>query len=770
MNTPNREDILPPDAPTYGEKIGDTFRESTAAWPAPRRPAVGAPNILIILLDDLGFGQLSCYGGPIDAPNIARLAERGLRYNNFHTTSLCSPSRAALLTGRNHHTVGFAGIAEMATGFPGSHTYLPKSAATVAEVLRQHGYATMCAGKWHLTPMTESTAAGPFDRWPLGQGFGRFYGFMPGETDHWHPMLTVDNHRAPVPEKPGYHLSEDIADQAIAMIRDQQQVATGRPFFMYLAMGAPHAPFHVAPEWIAKYRGQFSHGWDRQREITLARQIELGIVPAGTTLPPPNPGITPWDSLDADAQRLYARLQETFCGFVDHCDAQIGRVIDAIDALGQLDNTLILFMSDNGASQEGQQHGTLNNERFRNLQPMSVAEMLPRIDDIGGSHTDPHYPAGWGMAGNAPFQRWKRDTHRGGNTDPLIVHWPQRISDGGAVRSQYHHITDIMPTLLELVDVPVPRVVNGVEQLPLEGTSLAYTINGADAPRQRRVQYYEMLGSRALWLDGWMAVTWHKPNSPWEDDVWELYHQDQDFAQVHNLAAQHPDKLKALIAEWWVQARKHHVLPLDDRLYMRLVDPRRPKTALPQEVYTYWPGTSPVPSFAAPRFLNRHHRVTAHVHIPEGGCHGLLAAVGAQVSGWCFYVAAGRVHVLHNHLQITEYVSSSQPLTPGPHTLAFSYTATDTGKGLVELFVDDQSQGPAQAVQLPILMISAAIEGLQIGRYWAPPVTARDPEGALPFNGVLHKLTLHLPSDSPVFEMKPPSMGVTSASNVVRMT
>lgn len=756
----SHEDILPPDAPSFGEKIGNTFHESTPSWPAPRRPPTGAPNIVVILLDDLGFGQLSCYGGPIAAPHIARLAERGLRFNNFHTTSLCSPSRAALLTGRNHHTVGFAGIAEMATGFPGSHTYLPKSAATVAEVLRQHGYATMCSGKWHLTPMTESTAAGPFERWPLGQGFERFYGFMAGETDHWHPALTVDNHRIPRPEREGYHLSEDLVDQAIRMIRDQQQIATGRPFFLYLPFGAPHAPFHVAPEWITKYHGQFSHGWDRQREITLARQIQLGLVPEGTRLPPRNPGIAAWDSLDADAKRVYERLQETFCGFVDHCDAQIGRLVETIDALGQLDDTLILFLSDNGASQEGMQHGTLNTERFRNLSPMTVAEMLPRLDSIGSIDTDPHYPAGWGMAGNAPFMRWKRDTHRGGNTDPLIIQWPRRIQDGGTVREQYHHITDLYPTLLELAGVPVPSKVNGVDQLPLEGTSLAYTLTEPKAPRRRTVQYYEMLGSRALWQDGWMAVTWHKMNTPWEEDAWELYHQDEDYAQTRNLAAEHPIKLKALIDEWWVQARQHHVLPLDDRMYTRIVDSKRPLTSLLQETYTYWPDTSPVPAFSTPRMLNRHHRVTAHVVIPEDGASGTLAAFGGNLNGWCFYVQDGRAHYISNAVQVNVSMVSSQLLPSGPHTLAFDFTATATAHGLVELFIDDISQGPPQPVTTASLMVSMVVEGLQIGRLWGPPVDERCGHGIQRFSGTLEKMTLHLPKDSPVFEIALPGSGV----------
>lgn len=742
--TASLEDILPPDEPAFAGVIGTTYKDSTPAWPSASRPGAGAPNILVVLLDDLGFGQLSCYGGPVEAPHIARLAAGGLRYNNFHTTSLCSPSRAALLTGRNHHSVGFAAITEVASGYPGSNAYLPKSAATIAEVLKQNGYATMCVGKWHLTPTTQSTPAGPFDRWPLGQGFERFYGFMPGETDHWHPILTCDNHRIPVPEREGYHLSEDLADQAIRMLREQQQVATGRPFFMYLPFGAPHAPFQVAREWIDRYQGRFDHGWDAQREITLARQIELGIVPTGTELPARNPGIAAWAELDADARRLYARLQEAFCGFMDHCDAQIGRVIAAIEELGQRDNTLVLVLSDNGASREGQEHGTTNTERFRNLMPMGVAEMLADIDKIGGPDTDPHYPAGWGMAGNTPFKRWKRDTHRGGLTDPLIVHWPQAVHDRGAVRTQYHHITDLYPTLLEVAGVPVPRMVNGVEQKPLEGLSLRYTFDDGTAPTRKPLQYYEMLGCRALWRDGWTAVAWHEPGSDWDQDVWELYHTDEDFAQCRDLAAQHPERLRALIDDWWQQARAHQVLPLDDRLYLRALDPNRPQAAQPRPSYRYWPDAAPVPMTALPPLLNRGHRVDACIEMPAEGAQGVLASVGGAQGGWSLFVQDGRAHYVHNFLRIRCHKLSSRTLPAGPITVSFAFVPSGRGQGTVQLFVDGVAQGEPQAIETAPIAYSAVQDGLQIGRQWGPPVAYADYHGSFAFTGRLTHVDLTL--------------------------
>ena len=737
-------DILPPPEPQFGGVIGRTFRDSVPDWPRRRLPPAGAPHVVVILMDDLGFGQLSCYGGPIEAPHIAALANAGLRYNNFHTTGLCSPSRAALLSGRNHHSVGFAAISEMATGFPGSNTFMPRSAATIAEVLRQAGYSTLVTGKWHLTPTSESTAAGPFDRWPLGLGFERFYGFLPGLSDHWHPMLTQDNHRIPTPQREGYHLSEDLIDQAIRMLRNQQQIATGKPFFLYVPFGAPHCPFHVPKEYVERYRGRFDAGWDALRERTFERQKAMGIVPPDSAMPPRDPLVQQWDELTDDERRLFARLQETFCGFVDHADEQIGRLVAALEELGVRQDTLVLFMSDNGASQEGQANGTNNGERFRNLMPMGVQEMLADIDELGGPGTDPHYPRGWGMAGNAPFSRYKRDTHRGGNADPLIACWPGRICDAGSVRSQYVHVIDVFPTLLELAGLPTPQRVNGVDQKRLEGFSFAATLTDGDAVIGRQLQYYEMLGSRALWHEGWMAVTWHKPGTDWEQDRWELYHQDRDFAQAKDLAAEEPARLAAMVELWWQEARRHQVLPLDDRFRERVADPTRPSASLPSPVYRYFPGSSPVPNQALPHTVNCRHSYTAWLTLADRGQQGFVVGQGSELNGWVLLVQDGHGVYVNNcvKLHLTS-VRTELPLPIGREfSLAVEYEPIEIGLGRLTVRIDDEIAARCERMPSSPMGMSNVTEGLQVGRCWSRPIVPGAFHGDFGFEGKLRVVEL----------------------------
>jgi len=729
---------LPRTQPPFDGTIEDRYTDSTPDWPDPIRPPERAPNVVAILFDDLGFGQLSAFGGPCEAPNIAALADNGLRYNNFHTTSLCSPSRAALLTGRNHHAVGFATIAEMAAGFPGYNGFMPASAATVAEVLRLNGYSTYCTGKWHLTPTAEATAAGPFDRWPLGLGFERFYGFLPGETDQWHPILTADNHRIPTPERDGYHLSEDLVDQAITMLRDQQQVASGRPFFLYLPFGAVHCPFHVPPEYVERYRGAFDQGWDALRRETFERQMAMGIIPEGSELPPRNPGVKPWDELDDEPKRLYCRLMETFAGMVDHTDAQIGRLVEAMGHLGVLDDTALMVLSDNGASQEGLRHGTTNTERFRNLLPMSVEEMLPDIDRLGGHDTDPHYPTGWAMAGNAPFRRCKRDTHRGGNTDPLVIHWPARITDPGAVRSQYLHITDLYPTILDWAGLPIPAVVNGIEQQPVEGRSFAATIAEPDAGEVRSVQYYEMLGSRAIWHEGWMAVTWHRPGTDWDDDPWELYHQEIDYTQANDLAKAMPEKLAELVELWWTEARAHNVLPLDDRGRERFIDPTRPAASERRDVYRYYPGTSPVPNPSIPVILNCPHSFTARFRLEHPDEGGLLVSQGGNLAGWAFFVNDGVAVYANNNLKLGTASVATPPLDVGRDLeVEFRWQPVEVGLGDVTLLVDGEVVAEHPAMATAPMGYSMVQEGLQIGRSWGTDIVPEYFTGPHPFTGRL---------------------------------
>jgi arylsulfatase len=744
--------ILPPPAPEFQGKIGPNYKVSTPDF----SPALSvtapeaAPNILLVVLDDIGYGQLGCYGGPIATPNIDKLAADGLRYNNFHTTALCSPSRAALLTGRNHHAVAMAAITEAATGYPGNYGAIPKSASTVAEILKQNGYNTSAIGKWHLAPYTAYTAAGPFDRWPLGMGFEKYYGFLGGETDQWAPLLVQDNHFIETPTRAGYHLTEDLCDRAIADIRDQQQANTGRPFFTYLALGAAHAPLHAPKEFIAKYKGKFDQGWDLVRKETFERQKAMGIIPKDAVLPSSNPGIQAWADLNADQKQVYCRLQEVFAGFVDHADYHLGRVFDALDEMGIRDNTLIALVSDNGASQEGLQNGTLNTDRYRNYFPDTIDEMLKKLDAAGGPSTDPHYPMGWAMAGNSPLKRWKQDTHAGGNTDPFIVSWPAKIKDRGAIRQQYHHITDVVPTVLEICGLPAPSSVNGVKQMPIHGVSMAYTFTENEAKTRKRVQYYEMLGSRAIWADGWTAVTWHKKDSPWETDSWELYNTDVDFTQSNDLATKFPERLKELVETWEAEAKKYSVFPLDDRRYERVADPTRPVAAIPKNQYTYYPGTSILHPLAAPQILGVEHTITAHVTIHADNASGVLACSGGEFGGWTLFLKDRKLHYVHNYLNLDQFtVSSSEEVTDGPHTLSAHFTPIekhlkpDYSIGNVILSVDDKQVGERNGIKVAGQYSAVTGYGLLIGRNTGSPVS-NTYKAPFTFTGDLKKVTIHL--------------------------
>ncbi len=750
-SSPDRT-VLPPATPTFQGKVGKSYKDSTPDWnPAlPLQAPSGAPNVLLIVLDDVGFGHLGCYGGPIRTPNIDGLAAGGLRYRNFHTTALCSPSRGALMTGRNHHAIGLAAITEAATGFPGSNGNIPRSAATVAETLKQNGFNTMALGKWHLAPYTAFTSAGPFDRWPLGMGFEKHYGFLGGETDQWAPLLIQDNHFIDTPTRPGYHLTEDLVDHAISFIRDQRQANTGRPFFTYLALGACHAPLHAPREFIEKYRGQFDQGWDKVREETFERQKTLGIIPANSVLPPANPGVQAWAELTDAQRKVYCRLQETFAGFLDHADHHLGRLLTALDEMEIRDNTLIMLVSDNGASQEGLRDGTCNTDRFRNYFPDTVEEMIGQLDRIGSAATDPHYPMGWAMAGNSPLKRWKQDTHAGGNTDPFIVSWPARIKDGGSIRDQYHHLVDVVPTLLEVIGLPAPTSVNGVAQMPLHGVSMAYSFGDPRATTRKKTQYYEMLGSRAIWSGGWTAVSWHKKDTPWDDDRWELYHTDEDFTQANDLAARYPEKLKELQDLWWAEAEKYNVLPLDDRRYERAADPSRPVAALASSRYVYYPGTSILHPLAAPQILGRDHTITAFVEIPANGAEGVLACSGGEFGGWSLFLKGGKLHYAHNYLKIREYsVNSGRALAPGKHQLAVHFTLTgkrlqpDEFTGDISLSVNGEKAAELKDIKVAGQYSALTGYGLLVGRNAGTPVS-REYEPPFAFTGKLDKVTIDL--------------------------
>lgn len=728
-----------PEGTPHPGPIGRTVAESEPAWPVPAGPPPGAPNVLVILFDDLGFAQLGCYGGlggRIRTPNIDRLAAHGLRYQNFHTTALCSPSRAALLTGRNHHSVGVATILERATGFPGYDGRIPRDAAMLPAVLLEHGYATMAIGKWHLTPDEHISPAGPFDRFPLGQGFERYYGFLGGETSQWEPDLWEDNHRVQPPRRPedGYHLSEDLVDHAIEWINGLKAVAPSKPFFTYLAFGATHSPHHVPADHVEAYRGEFDEGWDVIRRQTLERQIEMGVVPPGTTPPGRNPGVRAWDDLDADRQRLFARQMEVYAGMVTHTDAQIGRLLAFLDDAGLRDDTIVMVLSDNGASAEGAADGRLDSFGYVNGVPDEVPTMLEHLDEWGGRHTHPHYASGWAMAGNTPNRMYKSFVHEGGTRDPLVVSWPSVITDHGAIRTQFHHITDLVPTILEAIGIDWPDQVRGHAQRPVEGTSLHYTFDEASAPTRKTVQYFEMFAHRAIWADGWKAVALHWSQAigqrlgaidhelhdgDFDADRWELYRLDEDMSEMHDLADEHPEKLRELIDLWWAEAERHRVLPLDDSLLARLlVD--RPRVFEPSDVYTYH-GRVRLTRQGSPILRDRSFVIRAEVEV-EAGTEGVIASYGGADGGLSLCIVDGRLHYASNFLGREHVVATAaEPLPPGEHTIEVVFERVAANAGEVQLVVDGVVQAGASVPRVNPVAFSSS-EGFEVGSDTVSPV------------------------------------------------
>ena len=730
-------------------RVGRTYRESQPHWPQPTQAPAGAPNIVLLVLDDVGYAHLGCYGSDIRTPRIDALAAAGLRYTNFHTTAMCSPTRAALLTGRQHHAAGMGTIVEWCTGYPGYQGQVSKRAATLAEMLRPAGYNTHALGKWHLMRMTDATAAGPFDYWPLARGFDRYYGFLSSLTDHWNPELFCDNHPIAKPQRAGYHLSEDLIDQAIHFIRDQQCARPGKPFFSYVALGACHSPHHVAPEYIARYQGQFDDGWDRVRERWYQRQLQLGVIPPGTPLTPRNEEVRAWASLTVDEKRVCARMQEVFAGFLEHTDEQVGRLVDHLAQIGQLDNTLFMVLSDNGASDEGGDLGNVNIRKHYAFIDESIDELLAHINQLGSEHTYNHYPKGWGFAGNSPLKWFKMDTHGGGIRDPLIVHWPARIKDGGGLRHQYHHCVDVVPTLLELLKLQAPDMHQGLSQLPIHGTSMAYSFDAADAPTHKRVQYYEMLGDRGIWCDGWKAVTRHHKGDDFEQDRWELYHLEQDFSESHDLAASHPDKLRELVERWWTEAGRYDVLPLDDRDRERTAASLR---ATSRALYVYRPGMARVDRLSAPNVANRSYRVEADLEVPAGGANGVLFAAGGRFGGYVLFMDQGHLVHEYNCGDARRLVlQSPAPLPAGRHRVAFDFRKTGALQGVGELLVNGQVVASLAMDRLWPLLPNAT--GVHCGRDDGSPVSERY---ACPnaYTGTLHTVSVRLADDQEIDFLK----------------
>jgi arylsulfatase A-like enzyme len=728
----------------FSGSIGKTVEESTPAWPAANAAPAGAPNIVVVVLDDVGFGQLGCFGGlggRVETPNIDRLAAGGLRYNNFHVTPMCSPSRAALLTGRNHHSVGVGLIMEVLSGFPGYNGRIPKETAMVPAVLSDAGYSTWAVGKWHLTPTDEVNPAGPMDRWPLRQGFDRYFGFMTAQTDQYNPTLWEDNHYVGPPGNAGdsYHFTEDIIDRSISWIDQHRAVAPGRPFFHYVATGAMHQPHQAPPEWIEPFAGRFSDGWDVVREETLERQKKLGIVPESTTLPPRNPGVRAWDSLSQEEKRLLERQMEVFAGFLAHTDHHLGRLITALTERGLLDNTILLLTSDNGASAEGGDLGVRHQLPYFNGEDEPLEEKLAALDDWGGPAHCTNYARGWAMAGNTPNRWYKQLVHEGGTRSPLIVHWPDGVADTGAVRSQFHHIVDVVPTLLDAVGVEMPGTVRGYRQDPLEGTSFHYTFGDAAAPTRKDCQYFELLGHRAIWAGGWKAVTTHLSteaqrllfggtehpphDGDFDADRWELYNLDEDFSECHNLADSFPEKVRELTELWWSEAEKYQVLPLDDRYLARYRANRLQGAASVTDMNRdefLFHGPIELPTNGSPNVKNVSHTILAKVEIPETDGDGTIVSDGGPYGGYVLCVRNGHVCYATNYLgRDIRWVAV--PTVPGPVTIQLHFRKyqedgelRDNG-GEVTLSVDDGEPATLHVPRTNPVRYDLTGQGFRIG-------------------------------------------------------
>ena len=714
-------------------------RDSTPDWEPYRAEAApdGAPNVLIVLYDDTGCAAWSPYGGRINMPTLQRLADNGLTYSQWHTTALCSPTRSCFLTGRNHHQNGFAQLAEGVQGFPGHTGRIPMENAALAEVLREKGWNTFWVGKNHNVPVDEWAMGGTKRNWPLARGFDRFYGFIGGETNQWYPNLVEDNHYVDQPYLPedGYHLSKDLADKAIGYIADSKQSAPDKPWFLWFCPGANHAPHHAPNDYIDKYKGAFDDGYEAYREWVLPRMIAKGVLPEGTELTPLNPlpegqvmegdAVRPWDSLSDEEKRLFSRMAEVFAGFSEYTDAQVGRIVDYLEESGQLENTIVFYCADNGASGEGSPNGSVNENKFFNAWPDDIAENLALLDQLGSPATYNHYPTGWAAAFSTPFRMFKRYTYQGGVCDPLVISWPAGIRARGEVRDQYHHAVDIVPTILECCGVEFPDYVLGYEQTPLPGVSMRYSFDQADAPTAKKVQYYEMLGTRGLWSEGWKVVAERGPmigTGNFQNDTWQLFHTDQDRSEAHDLADQHPDKVRQLVVLWYAEAGKYNVLPLDDRTVAELVAAQPEALIPPGGVYVYYPGTLEVPEFSAANIRGRSYKILAEVQLTDPDAHGVILAQGARFGGQALFVKDRKLWYVYNFIGIPpeQQLVADRELEVGNRVLGVEFTKERLGErhethGTAKLYVDDQvvAEGPLRTQPGHFAL---AGEGLSVGR------------------------------------------------------
>lgn len=718
----------------------------------------GAPNVVIILIDDLGFGATSTFGGPIPTPTFDKLAGSGLRYNNFHTTALCSPTRAALKAGRNHHMCNMGFITEMATGIPGATGEIPNTVAPVAEMLRLNGYSTAAFGKWHETAAWETSVSGPHDRWPTRQGFDKFYGFIGGETNQWAPYLFDGVAPVELPDDPDYHFMDDMTDKAVEWIDFQKAMTPDKPFFVYFAPGATHAPHHAPKDWIAKWNGKFDQGWDKIREETLQRQIAMGVVPKGTKLAPKPEAIKDWDKLSEDEKTLFKHQVEVFAAYLDYTDHHIGRVIESIEATGELDNTLIFFIAgDNGTSGEGGMNGMFNEYTYFNGVQETVPDMLKVMDKWGSPETYPHMAAGWAVALDAPFGWMKQvASDFGGTRNGMVVHWPKRIKAKGELRAQFGHVIDVAPTILECAGLPEPKLVNGTPQIPMQGTSLVYSFDDAKAPERHKTQYFEIAGNRAIYHEGWFARTIHK--APWEreqrepleKDNWELYQVSADFSLTENLADKNPDRLKELQAIFLKEAEANHVLPIDDRVFERAIADLvgRPSLLGKRTSLTLAEGMTGMMENTFLDVKNKSKTITAEIEVPEAGANGTLIAQGGRFGGWSLYVKDGALGYDYNFLglQRSSIISTSK-LKPGKATVRFEfdYAGPGMGKGgKGSLFVNDEKVGEGEIAHTQGMIFSAdetADVGIDLG---TPVVETVGCEEKSKFNGHIPKITVEV--------------------------
>jgi len=720
------------------------------------KPPAGAPNVVIVLIDDIGFGHSSAFGGPCRMPTLEKMAANGLKYNRFHTTALCSPTRVALLTGRNHHVNNAGAIMELATGFPGNTGVRPESVTTLAEILRQNGYSTAAFGKYHETAPWEVSISGPFDRWPTRSGFDKFYGFIGGETNQWAPGIFDGTVRIEPPTTPGYHFTVDMTTQAINWVSAQHALTPDKPFYMYFATGATHAPHHVPKEWIEKYKGQFSGGWDKLREETFARQKKLGVIPADAKLTPRPAEIPAWEAMSSDQKRLFERQMETFAGFAEHTDHEVGRLVAQLEAIGALDNTLFYYIvGDNGSSAEGGPEGTYNEMMALNGIIGKADQMMSHIDTWGDPTTFPHFAIGWAWAGNTPFQ-WTKQvaSHFGGTRNGMVLHWPKGIKSKGQLRSQFHHVIDVAPTALEAARIPEPKTVNGIEQRAMDGVSMLYTVEEPKAKERRTTQYFEMFGNRGIYHDGWVACTRH--SIPWDmtakipplqDDVWELYNVDKDFSQADNLAAKEPAKLKELQDLFIKEAIKNHVLPIDDRRAERF-NPAiagRPDLMAGRKSLTVYNGMAGMMENAFINVKGVHHTITAEIEVKDSKTSGVILAQAGYFGGWTLYMKDGKVHHEYNWFAIERTnIATPTALAPGKHTIVYEFIpdGPKPGTGGKSILSIDGKQAAEGKIPKTQPFAFSADEGADVGRDSETNVSPDYKQGNNSFTGTITRVTI----------------------------